>query len=115
MAVFNASFQVLAGREADARAFAEEAASSHGDHYSALMKETATSRVTWTIQESPSGTLLNVWFEADDAAAAFEHFATATVEAAEWFRGRISTTLGLDMTQPLPGPPPEVVLDFRPT
>ncbi len=111
MAVFNGAFPVLPGKEDDARKFAEEALGSHRDHYDSLMKASGTSRVTWTIQETPAGTLLPVWFEADDVGAIFEHLATATGEDAVWMRGRIKDITGVDVTEIADSPPPEVILE----
>ena len=112
MAVFNGIFPVLPSKEDDARKFAEEAVGSHGDHYNALMKASTTSRVTWTIQETPAGTFLSVWFEADETEAIFGHLATGTGEDVDWMRGRIKEVTGLDMTEPADGPPPEVILEW---
>ena len=112
MAVFNGAFPVLPGKEGDARKFAEEALGSHGDHYDALMEASGTSRVTWTIQQTPAGTFLLVWFEAEDIGAIFEHLATGTGEDADWMRGRVKDVTGLDMTEPADDPLPEVILEW---
>jgi hypothetical protein len=50
MAVFNFAFPVLSGKADEARRFAEEAVGSHAAHYTSLMKESGTTRVTWTLQ-----------------------------------------------------------------
>ena len=112
MAVWNGIFPVLPGKEAEARKFAEEVMGSHRDHNEAIMKATSTSRTTWTINETPAGTVVLVWFEADDIEAAFAHMATATGEDVEWMRGRIKELSGIDMSAPPEGPQPEVILDW---
>ena len=54
MAVFNAMFPVLPGKEDDARKFAEEAQGSHRDQFGAFQKASGTSRETWTLQQTPA-------------------------------------------------------------
>ena len=112
MAVFNGMFPVLPGKEDDARKFAEEALGSHRHHYEGFQKETATSRESWTIQETPAGTFVLIWFEADDIEATLGHMATATGEDADWMRGRIKDVTGVDMSEPDDSPPPEVILEW---
>ena len=111
MAVFNAAFPVVAGGEDDARAFAEEAGVSQRHHYDSLMAASGTTRVTWTLQQTPAGSFIVVWFEADDPGAIFEILATGEGDDAAWMRGRVADVTGLDMTGPAP-PPPEVILEW---
>ena len=112
MAVFNAMFPVLPGKEDDARKFAEEAQGSHRDQFGAFQKASGTSRETWTLQQTPAGAFMLVWFDCNDLEAAFEHMATATGEDADWMRGRIKDLSGVDMSQPDDSPPPEVILEW---
>ena len=112
MAVFNGMFPVLPGKEDDARKFAEEALGSHRHHYEGVQKATATSRETWTLQETPGGTFLLAWIEAEDIEAGFEHFATATGADIDWMRGRMKEVTGVDMTEPDDSPRPEVILEW---
>ena len=112
MPAFNIMLPVLPGKEDDVRKFAEEALGSHRHHYEAAQKAMSTPRETWTIQETPAGRFMLVWFEADDIEACFEHMATATGEDVDWFRGRIKDVTGIDMTEPADGPLPEVILEW---
>lgn len=112
MAVFNTMFPVLPGKEGDARKFAEEALGSHREHFESVQKRSATTRETWTLQETPGGTVVLVWFECDDIEAALEHMTTATGEGADWLRARIKDVTGVDMTQPDDSPPPEVIMEW---
>lgn len=110
MGVFNGAFPVPAGKEDEAREFAQEASGSHRSDYDALMRASTTRRVTWTLQPTQVGTMLSVWFEADDPDAIFRILATSSGDDAAWMRGRILDVLGLDMTVPPEGPPPEEIL-----
>lgn len=111
MIVHNFAFPITPGKEDLARQFAKEALGEHGDHYTSLMKASGTTRVTWTLDETPVGTFILVWFEADDLRI-FEILATGTDPAASWMRGRIEEIGGIELTGPLPGPAPELVLEW---
>ncbi len=112
MAVYNFAFPVLFGREAEARRFAEEALGSHRQHYDSLMAASGTTRVTWSLQATPAGTFILVWFEADDVQAIFRLLATSTGQDAAWMRSRVEEVGGVDMTQPPTAPPPELILEW---
>jgi hypothetical protein len=53
-----------------------------------------------------------VWFEADEVHKIFEVLATRTGEAADWMRGRITDVGGAGLRKPMPGPPPEVIMEW---
>jgi hypothetical protein len=112
MGVRNFAFPVLPGKEDDARKFGEEAVGSHGEHYTSLMKASGTTRVTWTLQQTPTGSFILVWFEADDVQKIFEVLAKRSGEDADWMRGRIKDIGGVDMREPLPGPQPELIMEW---
>lgn len=112
MGVYNFAFPVLPGKEDEARKFAEEAVGSHAEHYTSLMRASGTTRVTWTFQETPTGSFILVWFEADEVHKIFEILATRTGEDADWMRGRIKDVGGVDMREPMPGPQPELILEW---
>lgn len=95
MSVYNFAFPVLPGKEDEARKFGEEAVGSHAEHYTSLMKMSGTTRVTWTLQQTPTGSFMLVWFEADEVHKIFEVLATRTGEDADWMRGRIKTLAAL--------------------
>lgn len=112
MAVHNFVFPVVAGKEELARHFAKEAASDHADDYTALMEASGTTRVTWTMQETPAGTCILVWYEADEVLKILQVLATRTDAAASWMRGRIEECGGIDLSGPPPGPAPELILEW---
>lgn len=112
MGVYNFAFPVLPGKEAAARQFAEEAVESHAEHYTSLMNASGTTRVTWTLQHTPAGAFLLVWFEAEEEQKISELLATRTGEDADWMRSRIKDVGGADMREPMPGPPPELVMEW---
>lgn len=112
MPVHNFAFPVVPGKEDVARKFSQEALGEHRDHYDSLMKASGTTRVTWTLSETPGGTFILVWYEADEVQAIFDILATSTDDDANWMRSRIEETGGIELTGPLPGPPPELILEW---
>lgn len=114
MPAHNFAFPIVPGKEDVARQFAKEVLSDHADHYASLMKASGTTRVTWTLNETPAGTFVLVWYEADDALRIFEILATHADEDASWMRSRIEEIGGIELGGPLPGPPPELILEWPP-
>jgi hypothetical protein len=111
MAVFNGVFPIQPGKEADARAFAEEAFGPRRAAQEAHFARVGITRETWTIQQTPMGSLMVVWFEGDiekafaDLAGDDEHMV--------WFRGRVLDVTGVDLGAPSDAPPPELLVDYR--
>lgn len=111
MPVHNFAFPVQPGKEDLARKFAEEVHGEHADHYADLMRRSGTTRVTWTLNETPAGTFILVWYEADEVLAIFDVL-TGDDAAASWMRGRIEEVGGIELTGPPPGPAPELILEW---
>ena len=112
MAVFNGMFPILSGKEEAARDFARQVAGPRNGDFAAFQKGSSTTRETWTVQGTPAGSFMLVWFEGD-VEKAFEDLATTKDEFSDWFRAQILNVTGVDMTQPDDSPPPETVLDWR--
>lgn len=113
MPVHNFAFPVRPGQEDLARKFASEVNGEHADHYADLMRRSGTTRVTWTLNETPVGTFILVWYEADQVLAIFDVLA-ATDPAAAWMRSRIEEIGGIELDGPPPGPAPELILEWSP-
>jgi hypothetical protein len=112
MPVHNLAFPVQPGKGDLARKFANEVRGEHASHYADLMQRSGTTRVTWTLNETPAGTFILVWYEADDVLAIFDILANNTDDAANWMRSRIEETGGIQLTGPPPGPAPELILEW---
>src|SRR3954471_19567181 len=104
MAVFNGVFPVKAGKEEDARAFAAETFGARRQDFEAHMARGGITRETWTLQQTPMGSFMLVWFEGD-VERAFADLATED-EFAMWFRARVLDLTGVDLGVPSDGPPP---------
>lgn len=112
MGVFNGMFPIQAGKEEDARAFAAELVGAQLDGYEAHHARVGNTRETFTLQETPMGSFLLVWFEGDVQKAFVDH-ATDDSEFETWFRGRVLDLTGVDLAAPPAGPLPEVLFDWR--
>lgn len=114
MAVHNFAFPVIPGKEDLARQLAAEAVGEHAADYSSLMEQSGTTRVTWTLNETPAGTFVLVWYEAEEVLAIFDVLAKSTNSDANWMRGRIEEVGGMQLSGPPPGPAPELILEWPP-
>ncbi len=112
MDVFNAMFPIQAGKEEDARAFAVETMGPRRAGFAAHHERAGNVRETWTLQETPMGSFLLVWFEGD-VQKAFADLATNDSDYMTWFRGRVLDVTGFDLSAPPEGPPPAGLVDWR--
>jgi hypothetical protein len=111
MSVFNGVFPIQAGKEADARAFAAETFGARRTDFEAHLERVGITRETWSLQETPMGSLMVVWFECGDVEKVFAHLATDDSEYTKWFRGRVLEVTGVDMAAPPESPLPTVLID----
>jgi hypothetical protein len=63
--VQSAPVMIQAGKEGDARAFAAETFGARRPDFAAHLARAGVTRETWTLQETPMGSLMLVWFEGD--------------------------------------------------
>ena len=63
MAVFNGAFPILPGKIDAARAFASDVAGGRKAEFKDMQKRSGTTRETWSLQETPAGAFMLVWFE----------------------------------------------------
>jgi len=71
-----------------------------------------TAHRVWLMQ-SPQGAMAIVVHDGPGGDAFMGKLATSDHPFDVWFRERVSEFHGLDFSEPLPGPPPESVLDWR--
>jgi hypothetical protein len=111
MGVFNVMFPIQEGKEEDARAFAAETVGARLAGYEAHHARVGNTRETFTLQETPMGSFLLVWFEGD-VQKAFVDLATDDSDFMIWFRGRVLDLTGVDLAAPPDGPAPQVLFDW---
>lgn len=113
MAVFNGMFPVLPGKEDAFRAFAKETAGPRRGDFSQQQARASITRETWSLQVTPMGSFILVWFEGD-VEGAFSDLASDQGEFATWFRGQVLEISGVDLAAPPEDPLPEVAFDWAP-
>lgn len=111
MAVFNGFFPIITSEDA-ARDFVAELQGSKRTDWEALRDLLGITRETWTMQQTPNGSFMLVWFEGSDVERAFAGLAQEDSEFATWYRGKILDLTGADLSAPPQGPPPETVIDW---
>ncbi len=112
MGIFNGMFPITEGKEDAARAFAAETIGARKADFDALQARSNITRETWAMQETPMGSFMLVWFEGD-VEKAFGDLASDNSEFATWFREQVKDVTGVDLSAPLPGPVPDVLVDWH--
>jgi hypothetical protein len=59
------------------------------------------------------GDLVIVTLEGEDPQSAFAQFAVADDEFTKWFKEGVKNLHGIDLSQPPPGPMPELIIDSK--
>jgi hypothetical protein len=112
MAVYAFAVPILAGQEeADRRFFAELQGPRQQEYETTWRRLGVRADRIWH-QVTPDGTMAVVYLEADDMDRFFAEVATGTDPFLVWFRSQILAIHGLDLTQPLPGPPNTLLHDW---
>jgi hypothetical protein len=112
MAVFNAAFPVLPGKIDQARAFAGEIAGARRREFDESQARFGATRETWSLQSTPDGDFMLVWFEAPDIEKVFGTLAESSDPFDVWFRQQVMEVSGVDMSAPSEEPLPEVLVDW---
>lgn len=111
MAVFLGAFPVVEGKEDEARKFAQETL-DRGDEFEASQQRYGVTKEEWSLQQTPIGSMVVVRFECQDVAGVFESLAQSNEAFDVWFRQRVKEVSGVDLSQPMPGPLPEIIFDW---
>jgi hypothetical protein len=114
MAVFNGAFPILPGKEQEGRDFAAACVGERRKSFEEQLTAGGVTRETWSLQETPMGSFMLVWFEASDVEKAFAHVATTNDEFTTWFRAQVKDLTGVDLSAPPEGPPPDMLVDCAP-
>ena len=68
---------------------------------------------SWHLQETPQGTLLILVFQSDDPNAMLQAFAQSQDPLPVLQRQFLKQTLGMDLSEPPPGPPPKTIFEWK--
>lgn len=83
------------------------------DEFVAFMKKCGVSRDRCWLQAGPEGTLSVVLYEGETPGMFLQQMGTSQEPFAVWFRGKVKDLHGMDLSAPMPGPPPELVTDIK--
>lgn len=114
MAIFNGMYPVLPGQDDAARSFAKDLGGARHDQFTAQQRRADVTRETWSLQQTPMGSVMLIWFDGD-IDKAFTNLANDDDEFATWFRAQVLEISGFDLAAPDDSPLPEVVLDWTTT
>ena len=114
MAVFNAAFPVLPGKSEQARAFAKEVMGPRRREFDESQARFGATKESWTLQSTPDGDFVLVYFEAPDIEKGFATLGESKEPFDVWFRQQVQEINGVDLAGPPEGPLPELVLDWTP-
>jgi hypothetical protein len=111
MGVFNGMFPILAGKEDAGRAFAAETVGARKKDFDAQQARANVTRETWTMQQTPMGSFMLVWFEGD-VEKAFGSLAVDQDDFSTWFRAQVLDLTGVDLSAPSDDPLPDVLVNW---
>ena len=67
---------------------------------------------TWHLQETPQGDLLVLVFDAEDPLSMLKAFSESQEELPVWQRQCLKEILGVDLSEPPPGPPSRLIFEW---
>ncbi len=112
MARYAFALPILPGQEeTDRRVFAELRGPRRAEYEAAWRRLGIRAERVWH-QQTPQGTLAVIYLEADDPGQVFAQLAASDDPFVAWWREQIKAIHGIDLTQPLPGPPNTHVHDW---
>lgn len=110
MALFASAFPILPGKTDEWRAFIAELTGPRSREFAKSRRGAGVHERTF-LQSTPMGDLVIVTLEGDDPVGAFRRMIEQDDEFTRWFLEQAQRVHGVDLTQPLPGPLPELVAD----
>lgn len=113
MASFASAFPLLPGKTEQWKQFSREMVESRCSEFEASNQRLGITREVISLQQTPQGDLAIVYFEAPDIPHVFERLARSQEPFDVWFREQVKDIHGVDFSQPLPGPLPEIFIDWR--
>ncbi len=112
MALFAAAFPILEGHTAQWQKWMGELNGPRNAEFKASRRQMGVHERTF-LQHTPHGDVVIVTLEGENPAQAFATFTQGTDPFTTWFLGQVQALHGIDLTQPMPGPAPEMVVDSQ--
>jgi hypothetical protein len=112
METFCAAFPVLPGKEQASKDFGKACMGPRRKERSEYLKRVGITKEAWYLQNMPQGSIVLVYFEASNAAKAFETLAMSKEPFDVWFKDQVLQITGFDLSKPPAGPPPEQIFSM---
>ena len=103
---------ILPGKLEDWKQFNAQLDGERYKEFVALRERHGITRQRVWHQQTPMGDFAVIYFEGPGAESVMPGVGSSTDAFDVWFREGIKDIHGIDMTQPPPGPPPELVHQF---
>ena len=110
MATLAIALPCLPGGADKLRSLARECSGPRRAEFDDFHRRVGLSGERWYLQQTPQGELLILALEGDPGGA-LAKLAASGHPFDVWFRGAVKEVHGVDLAQPLPGPPPDLVLE----
>jgi len=104
---------VLPGKADSLRAMFKTIKEEKMKDYERVQKNAGVEREQDFLQTTPMGDTLLLYIESKDLQKTFKAFAMSKDPFDLWFEEEIKKNTGVDLTQPMPGPPPELLISFH--
>jgi len=113
MASLASAFPILPGKTEQWQQFSQQMAGPRHSEYEASRKRLGITREVAYLQQTPHGNMAVVYVEAQDIAHMFEGIGISQEPFDIWFREQAKEIHGVDFSQPMAGPLPEAIVDWR--
>lgn len=113
MASIAFTLPILPGKTEDFRRFVGEALGPRRNERIAARRRVGITKERIWIQHTPRGDMLLLYLEMDDKTRDDRAFFTSQDPYDLWFKPQIQSITGIDLNQPPPGPPPELVFEWE--
>jgi hypothetical protein len=110
MATMALALPCLPGGADKLRQLADACRGPRRDEFAEFHQRVGLDAERWYLQQTPQGELFLLYLEGDPLGA-IGKLAASDDPFDVWFREQAKAVHGVDFTEPLPGPPPEVVFE----
>ncbi len=113
MAAYAFMLPILPGQEAAERRYIADIEGPRRAEYEATWRQLGVRAERFWHQVTPQGTVEIVYLEFDNQDRLFGELATSDDPFIVWFREQVLAIHGVDLTQPLSGPPNELLYEWH--